>query len=403
MSQILVISIPILLLPILTRNLSIEHFADYSIYKAVMGLSTPIITFALSTYLLKKFYNELKNKIKIFIYNASFISLSIALALFTISFIFKKFVVGLLALDSFSTIFFAILNTLLFAIHTLFLTFYRARSKTVYFLFSNLIVFLVSISGVYSLAFFNLISLERVFIVQSVSYIFSLILHFTVFNQFYPRDFTFDKKLIKKSLIFSIPLVIYSIFTQIYGSFDKFLINDLLSKKELSIYAAVFQISFGITSLGKVLNLAWSPYLFKEMSNKKNISKDIYKNIIFLAILMALVSTIYFYLYPILINIFLPNEYYVSSSLYKWFVIAGYFQILYWIINPFLVIFDKRYYFLLSSIIAMIVNISLNLILLKNGIEYAAFVYSLTWIFQFSITLILIAYAKKNFKLEQKN
>ena len=60
-SQIIVVLLPILLLPILTRSLTMTEFADYSIYKVILGLSTPLICLALSTYLLKNVYDTLKN------------------------------------------------------------------------------------------------------------------------------------------------------------------------------------------------------------------------------------------------------------------------------------------------------------------------------------------------------
>ena len=80
--------IPIILLPILTRALSIVEFADYAIYKTIVTLLTPIIGFALPTYLLKNFYSELKNKEKSFLVNAFYFSLIITLFISLISCIF---------------------------------------------------------------------------------------------------------------------------------------------------------------------------------------------------------------------------------------------------------------------------------------------------------------------------
>jgi len=87
-SQLIVILLPIILLPILTRTLSINEFADYSIYKTIVALSTPIISFSLSTYLLKNFYHELKNKEKKFIVNAFFFSSIVTMLISLISYLF---------------------------------------------------------------------------------------------------------------------------------------------------------------------------------------------------------------------------------------------------------------------------------------------------------------------------
>ena len=49
-------------------------------------------------------------------------------------------------------------------------------------------------------------------------------------------------------------------------------------------------------------------------------------------------------------------------------------------------------------IVADIIIISINLAFTKNGIEYAAIIYFITWVIQFIGLILSIYYAKKNLK-----
>jgi len=400
MSQFIVILLPIILLPILTRSLTMVEFADYSIYKVISGLSTPLIAFALSTYLLKNFYASLKNTANNFIINAFLFSFLITLALIVLSFILQDTLKIFLQLQDYLVIVYAFINTFLFGIHTLLLTYYRAESNIRNFFISNLVVFFITVGGVLLLSNSNFMNLKLVLITHMIGYISSICIGLIFFIQFQKKDFSLDRSLLKKAIQFSIPLVLYSIFTQIYGATDKLVINSLLTKIDVASYAAIFQLSFGISAAGNVLQLAFAPYLFKKMSSNKIVDKDTITAILSIALGMAIFSFIYYLCFPLLIDIFLPNEYAINIHIAKWFIIAGFIQVLYWIINPFLIIYEKNSYLLYIAIIAAAVNVILNLMLTKNGVEYAAAIYCVTWIIQYLGTLIAIYYAKKNFSIK---
>ena len=396
-SQFIVVLLPIILLPILTRSLTITEFADYSIYKVILGLSTPLICFALSTYLLKNFYDSLKNSANNFIINASLFSLLLTLVLIVVSFFLKDLLQSFLQLQNYPVIVYAFINTFLFGVHTLLLTLYRSKSSVGHFFISNLIVFLITVVGVLLISNSNFINLRSVLNIHMIAYISSIFIGFIFFIKLQKKDFSFNLSHTKKAIQFSIPLVLYSIFTQVYGAADKLIINSLLTKIDLASYAALFQLSFGVSAVGNVLQLTFSPFLFKKMSLNKIIDKDIITAILSIALGMAIFSLIYYLCFPLLIDIFLPSEYSTNIYIAKWFIIAGFIQTLYWIINPFLIIYEKRSYLLYIAIIAALMNVALNLIYTNKGVEYAAIIYCATWLVQLLGTFIGIYYAKKNF------
>ena len=176
-SQFIVVLLPIILLPILTRNLTVVEFADYSIYKVILGLFTPLIAFTLSTYLLKNFYDSLKNSANNFIINASLLSLLFTLGLIVMSLILKDPLQIFLQLQDYSVIVYALINTFLFAVYTLLLTLYRAKSNMRHFFISNLIVFSITVGGVLFISNLNFINLKLVLGIHMIAYLISATLN----------------------------------------------------------------------------------------------------------------------------------------------------------------------------------------------------------------------------------
>ena len=62
-SQLFTILIPIILIPILTRTITPEDFANYSMYKSLLVITSPFIGMGFSTYLIKYYYIDLKKNL----------------------------------------------------------------------------------------------------------------------------------------------------------------------------------------------------------------------------------------------------------------------------------------------------------------------------------------------------
>lgn len=403
-SQFLVISIPIILTPILTRSLIIEEFADYSLYKSLLGLLLPLVSMAFSTYLLKNYFSGLDRELEIFLSSIISVSLIIGAILLLFSIIFKNIILHFLDINNFEIIIYVFINVFLLSIYNLILTVFRARSNIIHFLISNAILFSISIGTILILYWIGRITLELVLITNSIAYIATIFFGIFKLLKFNVRKFSVNFKLIKKGIRFSMPLVIYSLLSQIFAQSDKLIINSLLEKSELAIYYAVFQLSFGISAFGNVLQLAWGPFVFREMAfEKAHIPKRIFRGIFFLFVITICFSVIYYLFFPTLQSIFLPLNYFSGRNFYIWLLLGGTFQVFYWILNPLLTVYEKNIYFVYITLVTAIITVSMNLIFIKNGIKYAAMIYLLSYIIQFFGLLIAIYYAKKYFQTLQPN
>lgn len=399
-SQLFTMLIPIILIPILTRSITPEDFANYSMYKSLLVISSPFIGMGFSTYLLKYYYIDLKQNYYTF-FNSVFIFSSItSCILLFIVYLLKDYFLFFLKFDDFKIIFYVVLNTFLLSLVTLVLTLCRARQDKYSFLILNVIIFIFTIIPVLILAHQNSLTLLKILLINSIS--FSSALLYSFFKILVFKNFSIDSKLLLKSITFSLPLVLYQIFTQIFVQGDKFIINTFLSKEELAYYYAIFQVCFGISVFGNILQLTWSPHVFKIMANTKKITVELFKSILLIVLISFVFSFIYFLFMPLIQHILLPVDYHQEWSFYIWFVVGLFFQIIWWILNPFLNAFNKNNYFVYITCVTAIISVSLNLLYVKNGIIYAAIIFCLSWVFQVILLITSILNIQKNL-IYQKN
>ena len=397
-SQFIVILMPIILLPILTNKLQINEFANYSLYKSLHGLFIPFISFGISTYILKYYYIDLKKDLNKILFTSALFSFLVTILLIGFSYFFFNIIDLLLDFKSFETLLFVYINTFLFSIHTLLLTSYRAKSKINYFIISNFSILISTLFLISFINYFSSLNLLIVLIIHAFSYTISIVLGLVYFIKIKNTDFVFDYFKLRNILYFCFPIFLYNLFNQISSHADRLIINSVLFKADLAIYSATFQLAFGVAAMGSVLQLAWNPYIFKVMAKKKVFTKDIINKMILLIIFIVIFIFIYYLILPYLIQIFLPENYFTGDKLFKWFVIGGLFQVFYWIINPFLIVYDKNKYFVYITLFSAIISVYLNSTYTVNGIENAAIIYSLIKFVQLVSLIIFVVYAWTNYK-----
>lgn len=393
-SQFLVMLLPVIILPLLTSSISQDDFADYSIYKSLLVIATPLIGMGFSTYLLKYYYIDLKDSLMSFFTVVISFSLIVSLLLLIALYFLNNIILSVLKLDDFFIILFVIINTFLLAFYTLILTFCRAKGDKISFLKLNVIVFIFSIIPILIFYYYELLTLKTILLINTFSFFTAV--NYGLFKFFNFKNISFNKILLSKVLRFSLPLILYSIFAQVYIQSDKFIINSYLTKIDLAVYYAGFQVCFGLAAFGTIMDLTWSPYVFKSMANESKIPYHLYKSFFLVSILALLISVIYFFLMPFFQWILLPEMYYMQWELYLWFIIGLFCKILYTLINPLISVFNKNSYLVYITLITGIVSISLNLFLIKYGLTFAATVFCISWFIQLILLIISVLYANKN-------
>jgi len=122
----------------------------------------------------------------------------------------------------------------------------------------------------------------------------------------------FDKRLLKKMLLYAWPILIAGIAFIINETADKILIKYLLPKgvamRELGIYSACYKLSIFMTLFVQAYRFAAEPFFFNQLD--KPDSKSIYAIMLDFFVLFALMIFLFVVLYIDVIKLIIPNQLY---------------------------------------------------------------------------------------------
>lgn len=177
-----------------------------------------------------------------------------------------------------------------------------------------------------------------------------------------------DKALLRKALIYSLPLVGMGFFGQANTNIEKILIKHLDPSADplasLGVYAACYKIGVLMSIFTQSFRMAFEPFFFKE--NKDKAKTDIYGPalkwfvyfglLIFAAVMLAM---------PLL-RLFLPESYYAGTAIIPWILVGQLFFGVYYSMSLWYKLTDRTYWGIIMSAIGLAVNTALNFVLIPR-------------------------------------
>lgn len=198
----------------------------------------------------------------------------------------------------------------------------------------------------------------------------------------------FHRSMLNETLKLSFPTLLLAIQSMIFLYIDRFLIKYYLGESSVGIYSFAFMLGQGLSLVYEAVYQAILPDVYKDM--KDNYSNTIdkigkfYKKYFIFSLLATLVMS---YLSDFLLVIISNESYYQSSDVIPYimfgFMMGGLYKLPTLIIN-----FHKKVWlYPCASILSLVVNISLNILLIPIvGIVGAAFT-SFIGLFLYSVIL----------------
>jgi len=182
--------------------------------------------------------------------------------------------------------------------------------------------------------------------------------------------------LIKESL----PIGFTSLIASLYLTIDQFMIKAMLGNKSLGLYGGIEKIVIALISFGWILGYVIYPE-FSRLYLRKNFKK-IKKLSFFMTGLLFFAYLIVYVLFKIfsqkIIVFILSAEYLVVEPVLNVLMIMFFFYLLNIVFSDSLNAFRKQRYRLVIAIIGLLVNVSLNLFLIKHyqiiGAAYATLI-----------------------------
>ncbi len=372
-------SVSFLLLPLYSNLISTEDFGNYAL---VMSLYAVIAVFyqsglqsALSKYYLEEKSEGKRKEIFSTILNTTgIIGLVLTVLIFLLSGWIAVEAVGSPRYGDLIRIIFAALffESITFITLHLLRTRELARKVVLYSSFSAVINLVLNVYMVYYLR----LGIYGIIWAQ----LFTSVMVFLIILPFLRENYlpVIRKAGLKTYFSFSYPLIIAGLLSALVDVIDRFIIDHFLGKSEVGIYSFSYRIALIMNIFVMSLRSAWTPYSIRRY-NEGNYSEDFGKSltkVISVSLLIFLV-----------VSIFIDDLFKFSFSGFRLFDLryAAGIQIIpvilisyifsavvtYYSVYPY--VSGKSFHFLISDFIALVINISLNFILIPiYGIMGAA-------------------------------
>ncbi|WP_430603301.1 hypothetical protein IGJ02_000688 [Enterococcus sp. DIV0724b] len=397
LGPILGAAISFLTIPVTTYYINPAEFGKASMFSVIQYFLLSIIYLGIDQSYTREYHRD-DNKIKIF-QNALLIPVLAAVLLCTITILFKK---------QFSILFFSNPNytqiSILFGIMIIFsvierfilLSIRMAEKAVEYSIFS---IFLKIVIFVFTLV-----------LVLVGKRTFLTIVYATIFGQFFGDIFLilkyrhlfkinvhiFDSNLMKKMLIFGIPLIIAASLSNLLNTSSRFFLRGYSTFYELGIYTAALKISNILQIIQSAFTSFWVPTAYRWDKEKKDI-----KHFSFISDMLLLIMTVGFFFvlfFKKYIVLILSNDYAEAQYIAGLLALTPILYTLSETTTLGIVFSGRSYYNIWISILSIIPNIILNYLLVpKFGTVGAA----ISTAFSYIIFCIARTYfsRKCNFKI----
>ncbi|MHC1736939.1 MAG: lipopolysaccharide biosynthesis protein [Ignavibacteriaceae bacterium] len=406
MGNVFLRAVNFLLLPLYSNLIPPEDFGVYSLIVSTYTIVAVIYQGGLQSSL-TKFYleeNSEAGRKKVFSTIINFVVL-ISIVFTFVFIIFSKDISYSITgrydyYGDFSLIFMALFfETIAFYIIHLLRTQELAKSVLKYLILSAIINFILNIIFIYFLNYgIRGIILSQLF----SSFILTLSMSVELVRNY---RFTLEITLIKRALIFALPLILGGIFSSMVDVMDRFLINIFRNQEEVGFYSFAYRFAMVVNLFGISFRTAWLPKSLNsyENENYKDYFGTVFNRYMLISsVILVCVALFIDDLFRISfgdINLFdskyLPGLVVIPLLMggYIFNGIAGFFA--YYPYKS-----GKSYHFLISDSIALAANILLNLFLIPlYGIMGAA----VATFFSFLISagyMVIVAQAKKPVRID---
>ncbi len=378
--SVLIIIFQLLLIIILTRKLSIQEFGVYSLLSAALAILNSFLRFGIESYTVTKIPGlDHEKKVRTIVTILFFFSIFLIVSSLLL-FLLRDVIVNALNLQEHLSIW--VLFVPLVVTLTFFdiITYYLLSIKKIFI--SSFLRFLCQCLWVIVLVVFfftmDKFSLKLVFVpwllnVAGIS-IISLFFVRGEISDFIKNSWKFDWLRLKGILIFSLPLVIVTIFTLTGEYTNRFLINHFLGKTEVAWYSLATSLVGFALFIPYILQGVLQPY-FNERWNLKQDSSLLFNIMVKYSLIFVLPAVMGIFVLRKEIILLLSNpEYLPAAPLIVVLIFFPVFNILSMLFTQTLYLRDMGKYLLLINGLALMVDIVFNLIFLPRiGVISAAY------------------------------
>ncbi|MCG3714145.1 oligosaccharide flippase family protein [Arcobacter lacus] len=384
-------SIPFLMLPILTRYLTPEDYGIISVFTILVSILAVFTGLSIHGAININFFKMQKHNLKVFICNCLIILNISTLVVFILVYLLHPIILERLTLEI-EWLFVAVVLAFAQFLTTINLLLWTAEQRPKpYSIYQISQTFTITSLSILMVVGFGM-NWEGQLIATAIGTIlFSAISLVFIVKRGY-LIFKPNKEHIKDALKFGIPLIPHQLAGWIQTGADRIVLMSVLGATATGIYAVAYQIGMIISVIVTAFNKAWSPYMFKILSNNPtNESKKkivIFTYVYFISIFVF--TLVFFYIAKLLIPYYLGEKFLNSSEYIFYFALAFAFQGMYFMVTNYIFYVKKTYILAYLTFSTSILHISLLYLFINaNGAIGAAQASLISFIVTFLATWIL--------------
>ena len=242
------------------------------------------------------------------------------------------------------------------------------------------------------------ISVKYIFISNLIASIVTVIL---LIPEIFNVKIQFDSKLLKRILIYSLPLLVAGLAGMVNETLDRILLKYFLPNTvdvmhEIGIYGANYKIAILMTLFIQMFRYAAEPFFFAQA--KETNSKNIYSEVMKYFTIFGLFIFLFVMLYLDIFKAFIGESYHEGLKIVPVVLMANLFLGIIYNLSIWYKLTNKTKYGALIAIIGAVITIVLNVILIPK-IGYMGSAWA-TFVCYFSMMVISYILGQKHYKID---
>ncbi len=241
------------------------------------------------------------------------------------------------------------------------------------------------------------ISIKYIFISNLAASLITLLL---LLPDIFNIKFEFDKALLKKILIYSLPLLVAGLAGMVNETLDRILLKVFLPAtsdvmQQIGIYGANYKIAILMTLFIQMFRYAAEPFFFS-MAKEKD-AKETYAKVMKYFVIFGLLIFLFVMLYIDVIKYFIGADYRVGLKIVPIILLANLFLGIIYNLSVWYKLTNKTKFGAFIALIGAVITIVLNIILIPR-IGYMGSAWA-TFFCYFAMMIISFAWSRKTYKI----
>jgi len=365
--------IPFLLLPVLTRYLSIEAYGLVSIFTISVVVVANFVGLNLSAAIQRFYIDGSKEEFREYVGTAFYLIIFSLLVCLSVSLLFRESLSELILFPA-AWVPLIVLASFFHSLVSIILVVFRMDNNAFSYVKLRLLQSVLNLGASILFVVVLLGGWKGRILGIIVSLVFCGILSMLLMIKTGKMNLSFKSKYVLPMLGFSSPLVLHRLSSLVITSSDRFFILHIIGVATVGIYSVGYALGQIIQMIQEAFSLAWVPYFFKKMNEKTLESRILVVKIIYLHHLaIVLLTLLLILLAPFIVDIFVGESFSSALEIVKWVASAYAVYGMYRMILPILNFTKKTKFAPMASGIAAIFGLVFNYLLIsRNGIVGAA-------------------------------